>query len=414
MKNARLFAPSHPLSGEVELPISKSIANRQLIISALQGTILDFGETNIPSDVRILQNCLTNYARIINVGMSGTAMRFLTAFLSIRDGEMYKIKGSERMGKRPMAPLISALNSIGANIEYLKNEGFLPLCINGKIICGGDVTIDSTISSQFISALMLIAPYMKNGLRINTISERISEPYILLTAACMRKGGVEVSISDTSILIGAGNYCETTFEMEADWSAASYFYGFVAVIPNSKLFLKGLKLPSIQGDSILAEWFSKMGVKTKVCSNGVEISSNEKVNLPAEMDFRNNPDLAQTFAFLAATLGQDLKLTGLNNLRIKETNRVAAMQKELEKLGLNISVYGNTLQIKKTVPKTEIVIKTYNDHRMAMSAAILWCHADKNAQMVLPEIEDALVVEKSFPAFWNQLNQIGLHNIISS
>jgi 3-phosphoshikimate 1-carboxyvinyltransferase len=395
----KLVAPNGPLNGVVQLPISKSIANRFQIIAALAEEGISLGES-IPEDVKVLRNALNSDSSEINIGMAGTAMRFLTAYYSVQENKTVLLTGDERMKQRPIAELVDVLTTLGADIEYIQQEGFPPLLIKGKSPKGGEGEISASVSSQFVSALMMIAPKMKNGLTVSLDGKILSRPYIELTVDCMRQCGIDVLIDENTIRIPAGEYHLPNLEVETDWSAASYFYALAAVKSSSKLLLKGLKLDSPQGDCILADWFQEMGITSVQKENGVEVSSSAEVNFPEELDFTANPDLAQTFAFLAATLGKKLKLTGLDNLRLKETDRVAALKTELEKLGVNVLVDENTMFVSGSVTVEEVQVKTYNDHRMAMSAAVVSFVSEV-------EIENPEIVTKSFPTFWTQLQHIG-------
>lgn len=391
-----LRVPNGPLRGEVELPISKSIANRLQIISALAGTKIPFLDS-APEDVKVLRDALQATTTEIYVGMAGTAMRFLTAYFAVTDQRQVLLVGEKRMYQRPIGDLVEALQLLGAEISYLEEYGFPPLYIHGKPLLGGTITISASVSSQFVSALMMIAPQMKNGLTILLEGKVLSRPYIELTADCMRKCGIEVQFQGNTIKVPAGIYQIPNLKIETDWSAASYFYALAAARPNSKLLLKGLNLNSKQGDSILKEWFSEMGITSVQKENGVEISSTEVLNFPKSMDFTHHPDLAQTFAFLAVTLGKSLVLTGLDNLRFKETDRLKALKRELKKLGVYVAIRGDSLSILDSISSDKAYIKTYNDHRMAMSAAVL--------STVIPiQIENPEVVAKSFPNFWSALN----------
>ncbi|MFT4545618.1 MAG: 3-phosphoshikimate 1-carboxyvinyltransferase [Polaribacter sp.] len=394
----KLLAPQGPLIGEVQLPISKSIANRNLIIAALaKKTILL--PHQLPEDVRVLGDLLNSNSSEINVGMAGTAMRFLTAFCAVQEDKEIILTGDTRMKQRPIGLLVNGLRELGADISYVEEEGFPPLKIKGIDLIGGDVHVSGGVSSQFISALMLIAPTMKNGLCIQLADEILSKPYIELTADCMRKSGIDVQFDGDIITIANGNYQIQETTIESDWSSASYFYALAGTKPNSKLLLKGLQLNSPQGDSILAEWFESLGVSSYQKEEGIEISSSGEMVFPVELDFKSNPDLAQTFAFLAASLGKELKLTGLDNLRIKETDRISALQIELKKLGLQVESTSNSLKISGVITAKTADIKTYNDHRMVMSAAVL-------SSKMETEIESPEVVAKSFPAFWNVISNL--------
>lgn len=416
----RLQFPSGPLSGDIDLPISKSIANRYLIISALNyervtlnlfqglGKMLKQVQHDdiegLPEDVRILQDALKSDASNINIGMAGTAMRFLTAFYAVQEGKSVVLTGAERMKQRPISELVEALKALGAEIDYLENEGFPPLRITGKKLRGGKVEISASTSSQFTSALMMVGPTLENGLQIHLKGKVLSKPYFDLTADCMRNCGAEVDFDGNSISIQPSKCQTKDLSIETDWTSASYFYALAAARPGSKFLLKGLNLKSPQGDSILADWFTEIGVTSVQKESGVEISSGSKCKLPEQMDFAANPDLAQTFAFLAATLGQPLKLTGLYNLRLKETDRIAATKTELKKLGVSVLVNENSMTISGSVSVEKATIKTYNDHRMAMSSAIIAAGAYGYTPVL--EIEDPQVVKKSFPTFWRQLQNL--------
>ena len=394
----KLVGPKNSLVGEVELPVSKSIANRLLILGALSRSQVTLPQS-LPEDVKVLQEALSSHSATIYTGMTGTAMRFLTAYFSVQEGKEVILTGDARMKQRPISELVNALRTLGADISYLENDGFPPLKISGKALERGQVSVNGSVSSQFVSALMMIGPYFKNGLKLQINGDVLSRPYIKLTADCMRKCGVEVELSDYLVSIPTGKYSVENIEIESDWSAASYFYALTCAKPGSRIMLKGLRLDSAQGDSILKEWFEPLGVISTQLENGVEIVSSGIVEFPVEIDFKANPDLAQTFAFLAATLGKELKLTGLDNLRIKETDRIAALQSELEKLGLEVLVSENTLHLKGTITVEAITIETYNDHRMAMSASLLSC-------LIPTKILNSEVVKKSFPEYWDALRNL--------
>jgi 3-phosphoshikimate 1-carboxyvinyltransferase len=395
----KLVAPSGPLRGEVELPISKSIANRYQIIAALAGRPLNLPVLP-PQDVEVLRTALASETTEIHVGMAGTAMRFLTAYFAVLEGAEVLLVGDKRMYERPIEDLVEALQLLGAEISYLEKYGFPPLFVSGRKLNGGTINMSASVSSQFVSALMLVAPKMENGLTILLEGKILSRPYIELTAACMEQCGVDVAFDGNSIKIPSDEYQISDVQIESDWSAASYFYALAAARPNSKLLLKGLRSDSSQGDSVIAKWFGKMGVSSVQREKGVEISSSKELGFPAELAFIDHPDLAQTFAFLAATLGMSIKMIGLDNLRLKETDRVSALQIELKKLGIRVSVEANTMNVSGSILSKNALINTYNDHRMAMSAAVV-------STVLNVEVENPQVVEKSFPTFWSELQKIG-------
>lgn len=398
MSNIKLLKNTDPFEGEVELPISKSIANRKLIISAIAGGSIEI-EGELPQDAQILQDALRNTNVQIDVGAAGTAMRFLTAYYAIQPGKEITLTGDDRMKQRPIGILVDVLTCLGAQIEYNETNGVPPIKIRGNKLIGGKITVPATVSSQFISALMMVAPTLEKGLEIRLEGNVLSRPYIELTASIMDECGVTVKIEDSFIQIPSSKYSTISNQLETDWSAASYFYALALTRPESKMLLKGLSLSSLQGDSVIVDWFERLGVSSVEKPNGVEINSIGILDFPSELDFTDNPDLAQTFAFLAAVLGKNLKLTGLDNLRFKETDRIAALKTELEKLGLKVAATENSLSLEGRVTVQNPFIHTYNDHRMAMGAAILSGTMDV-------EIEDPDVVDKSFPGFWRELNNV--------
>jgi 3-phosphoshikimate 1-carboxyvinyltransferase len=340
-----ILTPSdRPFRGEVDLPISKSIANRYLTISAIAGKTFSLPD-GLPQDVQVLKDALNSASAEVNVGMAGTAMRFLTAFYAIQNNKETILIGDYRMSQRPISELVNALKELGADISCVKQEGYPPLRIRGKELTGEEVSVSGSVSSQFVSALMMIAATMKDGLKIKLTGSVLSKSYIELTAKCMSKSGVNVMFENDVISIPSAEYQLPSLQIESDWSAASYFYAMACTKPKSRLLLKGLKLNSDQGDSIVSKWFEPLGVSSVQKENGVEISSSGTISFPSTVGFKNNPDLAQMFAFLAATLGEKLELTGLDNLRIKETDRIAALKTELEKLGVSVMVDGNSMTV---------------------------------------------------------------------
>ena len=389
--NLSLSHTTKVVRGEITLPSSKSISNRALIIKALSGLSFEIENLSMANDTQILQQLLADKNRTtFDVGHAGTAMRFLTAYLAIQQGE-FILTGSERMQQRPIKILVDALTTLGADITYLKNEGFPPLKIIGKTLSGGEITIDGSISSQYISALMMIAPYIKNGLKINFEGQVASKPYLDMTAEMVKD-------------FKAG------FVVEPDWSSASYWYSMVALAKDAEITLLGLKKKSLQGDSVVAEIFEKFGVKTEYLPSGIRLTKLPNFGLPAsnfQLNFSNCPDLAQTVAVASAALNIPVKLTGLSTLRIKETDRIAALQIELTKLGFKVEVDGDDLIINSHSGKIQqlnhwssISIRTYNDHRMAMAFAPL--------SLLSPiTIENPDVVVKSYPNFWQDLKNVG-------
>lgn len=397
------------------------------MVKVLSGLDIKISNLSDAKDTQTLLQLLSAKGlTTFDVGHAGTAMRFLTAYLAIKEGE-FVLTGSERMQQRPIKILVDALSILGAEVEYLNNEGFPPLKIKGKKLLGGEITIDGSVSSQYISALMLVAPYLKNGLKINFEEQLTSKPYLEMTLEIMKYFGVELTWKDShirrndAIEVKAGGYVAKDFYVEADWSAASYWYSMVALANKADITLLGLQKESIQGDAVVAEIYENFGVKTEFIENGIRLTKNSLPithHSPLFFDFTDCPDLAQTIAVTCAALNVPAKLTGLSTLRIKETDRIAALQNELNKLGYNAEVENDDLFIlpslrteqrgvKQSVSNNKIAshlamtsIKTYNDHRMAMAFAPLGLlHPIK--------IENPDVVIKSYPDFWEDLERVG-------
>ncbi len=403
--------PLEKMSGSVDLVRSKSIANRLLIIQALADYSFDIVHNSNAKDSQTLTTLLKRIKEepgtkdmILDVGPAGTCFRFLTAFLTIQKGT-YVLTGSERMKQRPIGALVDALRKLGAQIEYQGEEGYPPLHITGKELKpSAPISIDASISSQFITALIMLAPKLKGGLSINLTGKISSRPYLEMTLSLMRKFGIEATFEGNDIHIKEGNYNGPNLEVEGDWSGASYFYGLVAITPGSDLLLKGLQLDSIQGDSGIAVLFEKLGVGSTQESTGVRVVSKGFQPMDVwQIDFSEIPDTAQTFAVVLAMLRQEAVFTGLESLRIKETDRIKALQIELAKIGWGMvsddDVHFHLKQVDTAVLDLPI-IETYEDHRMAMSFAILGLK--KEVQILEPN-----VVEKSFPDYWDILNKLG-------
>lgn len=408
MKTLNLQHKKQNLSVKAKLPASKSISNRLQIINALSGNLIDIDNLSNARDTQTMKDILSKNSSLVDVKDAGTAMRFLTAFYAIGDKEVI-IRGTDRMHQRPIGILVDALNALGANIEYLEKKGFPPLKINAfkPIIACQELEIDSTISSQYISALMMVGPYLPTGLWLKLKGEISSKPYIKMTLALMENCGADVVMKGDKIHIKPSKYKSKKHFVESDWSAASYWYSFLALADNGEITLNYLTENSIQGDSVIASIFEKLGVKTTYSGSGVKL---ERVNIDLpktlEIDFSDCPDLAQTLAVFCAVKGIELKMTGVESLKIKETNRVKALQNELAKIGVelieknpNYIIKGKTLQHLNTPTH----FNTYEDHRMAMAFAPL---------SLLGEIsfDDENVVKKSYPDFWREIeNKVSYH-----
>lgn len=391
------------------LPGSKSITNRLLILQAIFPNI-KLENVSSAMDSMVLKDALQQLATSkdnhlnINIGHAGTAMRFLTAFLSIQEGKSFILDGSERMRQRPIKILVDALKTLGADIAYEDKIGFPPLRITGKKIEKNYIEVDSGISSQYISALMLIAPKLPKRLNINLKGKSVSMPYVYMTLNLLKHLDIPVRMHQNTIEITPKKQVDAlVYTIESDWSAASYFYGALTVLRDRKIQLQFLEKDSLQGDAYLVKLFEKFGIATKFLPHGkLEISVTTDFTLPTEieMNLLAQPDLAQTFAVLCLALKIPCKLTGLQTLRIKETDRLQALKNEMEKLGASVIITDDSLQMTPPDLLTKNVsIDTYNDHRMAMAFAIL--------QKIHPiKILDKDVVAKSFPDFWKTFDEL--------
>jgi 3-phosphoshikimate 1-carboxyvinyltransferase len=398
--------PPQNIDCTVDLPPSKSLLNRLLIIRAISGAACDpdFGMGS--DDVEAMVAALTTGSPIINVGAAGTTMRFLTAFFAQKEG-VITLTGSPRMKKRPIGPLVNALRQLGAEIDYAEKDGFPPLRITGKQLQGGRISLDSSISSQYVSAMMMIAPSMLKGLEISLEGETVSRPYIEMTAGLMRQAGAKVEIDGNTISIARQKYKTLPLRVESDWSAASYWYETVALAQTDvRIILKGLQRDSLQGDSRVAEIFGLLGVETRYLTNVVALGRNPAATLPdrLDLDFTDTPDIAQTLAVTACELGLPFKFSGLQSLKIKETDRLSALQTELLKLGFVVEIEKDSVLLwngEKCQPENNVSIATYDDHRMAMAFAPACMRRGQIA------IADPKVVTKSYPGFWNDLKVAG-------
>ena len=406
-KNIPSNIPDTPIS----LPASKSICNRVLTIVALSDGVGDVYNVSDCDDTNAIINAITmhqNGEKYINIGAAGTAMRFMTAMLALRTKATVTIDGSARMRKRPIKELVDVLCQLGAKIEYAgESDSCPPLLIHQAPMRGGTVSINGSISSQYISALMMIAPGLSDGLTINITGGLVSRPYVEMTAAIMRDFGAQVLCTDNQITIKQGDYQSRTYSVENDWSAASYWYEIRSLIPDVNLRLASLHKNSTQGDSKVAEIFKLFGVETEYTSDGVLLTYNPKsVAERIDIDLQNQPDLAQTIVVTACLKGIPFRISGLSTLRIKETDRISALISQLAKLGYTVrETEDATLEsdsVRRSCDKAP-AIETFDDHRMAMAFA--------PASIVVPgiTIEDAEVVSKSYPKYWEHLKLIGFN-----
>lgn len=403
--NYRIIAPRR-IEGEIDLPASKSISNRVLLLNALCATPGRLSNLAQCDDTDAVLSALAQPdASEVNIGAAGTAMRFLTAYFATREGREVVIDGTERMRQRPIGVLVDALRQLGADIEYVEAEGYPPLKITGKCLHGGALTVSGSVSSQYITAILLIAPVI-GGIALTIEGEIMSRPYIDMTLALMARYGVKAEWRENVIHVPAGEYTALDFTVEADWSAASYWWAMQAIVPQSRITLKGLEPQSLQGDSRIAELMSQMGVTGNWCGRYLDLRSNGGVGCCCSTfaDLSDTPDIAQTLVVMLCLMGRPFRITGLRTLRIKETDRLEALRTELRKLGYVVKVEGDdaiSWHFETTAAEAAPHISTYHDHRMAMAFA--------PAAIRFPGliIDDAQVVSKSYPLFWEHLRQAG-------
>jgi 3-phosphoshikimate 1-carboxyvinyltransferase len=389
----RVSKKDKSVKGNIHLPPSKSIYNRVLIIRALCGADFHISPVATANDSVLLQKLLKSTDSIINAEDAGTAFRFLTAFLSQKSRE-YFLTGTDRMRQRPIGILVEALRKLGADISYVEKDGYPPLRIHGKKLTAREIEIDGSVSSQFISALLMIAPTIQGGIQLNIQGEISSKPYIDMTLRLMKEFGVNSEWNGSRILVKEQRYRPKDFIVEADWSAASYWYEMAALSEEADISLIGLKKDSIQGDVVIADIMTRFGVQTDYVGDRIRIWKKSQ-SLPKlfSYDFKSCPDLFQTMAATCAALNIQTDIRGVENVRIKETDRIEAIETELKKIRDS-----STAEIN---PFSPIKFQTRNDHRMAMCLAPL---ALKFGEV---EIENPEVVSKSYPGFWNDLEKAG-------
>lgn len=398
----------------IELPSSKSLSNRALLLCALSGAGSSVERMSTCDDTHVMWNALRERPFTVDIMAAGTAMRFLTAFFAICYDEEHIMTGTERMRQRPIGVLVDALRKLGGEIDYVEKEGFPPLHIKGHQLRGGSIELPANVSSQYISALLMIAPMMTEGLTLHLVGNVISRPYINMTVSMMQTFGADIKWTDDQTLhVAHGRYFdEVIYPIESDWSAASYWYEIMALTNDNEacITLPWLHKKSLQGDSAVQHFFAPLGVKTTfdehhecaILTRAAEtrISPNEVY----ELNLVNQPDLAQTLVVTCALLRQPFRFTGLQSLRIKETDRMAALQNELAKLGITLGIEGDEVLYINHYPANTPhyngqPIATYHDHRMAMSFAPA-CLLCEGLQIANPE-----VVSKSYPRFWRDLEK---------
>ena len=410
----------------IPLPASKSLSNRALIMQGLCREACRLSNISDCDDTRVMLAAFDHDAsrysytddgtRIVDIGAAGTSMRFLTAFFASREGANVVMTGSARMKQRPIALLVEALRQLGANIEYADIEGYPPLRIRGRKLKGGPLTIDGSVSSQYISALLMIAPTLTEGLQLTLSGNVTSVPYIEMTLGMLRQFGITSAWNhETNVIcISPQTYQAQHYHIESDWSASSYWYEIAALAALSgktnTISLEGLHALSLQGDAAIAQYFEALGVETNYCDDGVRLKAESISSCasPLQLDLTSQPDLAQTLIAACCALNVPFRFTGLHTLRIKETDRVAALEHELRKLGYVVTDRQTTTvemcwDGTRCKPDISPVIATYKDHRMAMAFAPL--------SLVRPDrtiiIDDPAVVSKSYPNYWEDLQRAG-------
>lgn len=390
--------------GALNICGSKSESNRLLILQYLSEKKFEIKNISDSKDTELMYKALNNKGDIINIELAGTAMRFLTAYFSVQEGREITLTGFERMKQRPIKELVEALVSLGADITYLEKDGFPPLLIKGKKIDGGKINLNSNISSQFITALMLIAPTMKNGLEINLKGKVVSLPYIHMSVQLLKETGIDADIKGNHVVVKNGTISsDKTLFVESDWSSASYYYSLAACSENANINLYTYIENSFQGDSELVSIYEKLGINTVFGKNKITLKKKYDFKKPnsIEINLIKQPDIAQTIAVTCFILKIHCKLTGLETLRVKETDRLFALKTELEKLGANVNITDNSIEIEACKKiNSNVKIYTYNDHRMAMAFAPI-------SILTNVFIQNHLVVEKSYPNFWIDLSSLG-------
>lgn len=405
MQLTYIISPPKSIHTTIQLPASKSISNRALILNALSLSNKPIQNLSDCEDTQVLKDAFNSNSNQFDIKAAGTAMRFLTAFLAGMKGN-WVIKGTKRMHERPIHPLVDTLIALGAEIDYLDKEGYPPLNIKGKKLKGGEIYLSGSVSSQFISALLMVGPLMESGIIMHIENEIVSKPYIQLTIGLMAKYGVKVKWEGNTIVVKPQKYKAVEITVESDWSAASYWYEIATFIPGSEITLKGLTKESLQGDANVVNLFTDLGVTTEFISDGIIIRSSKKHTKKFFHNFINEPDLAQTFAASCCFKNTHFLFSGIQSLKIKETDRVQAMITEFKKLGyvLRETEIGMLeWDGERCTPVVEPSIDTYEDHRMAMSFT--------PGAIVLGSINinDPHVVSKSYPLFWSDLKQAGFN-----
>ena len=402
MKELRLRHQSGNLDGKIQITGSKSESNRMLLLRALFPHI-ELENLSNSDDTVAIKSGLENDNDLVDIGHAGTSMRFLTAYYSTLENQEKTLTGSSRMQERPIGILVDALRQLGADIIYLKNEGYPPLLIKGKRLTASEVSLSANISSQFITALMLIAPSLPYGLCLQLEGKITSVPYIEMTLSLLHQIGVKATFSGQHIQVfPKKDIAQAIHAVESDWSSASYYFSMIALSKDADITLSTYKENSLQGDKVLMDIYESLGVNSMIKNNTLYLQKQSLGSKTIQLNLSDAPDIAQTIAVTCYGLGVACDLTGLHTLKIKETDRLVALQNELTKLGAIIEVTDKSLHLHKRTDSinSNVLIETYHDHRMAMAFAPL-------ALLVPIRIQDADVVSKSYPGFWKDLGRLG-------
>jgi 3-phosphoshikimate 1-carboxyvinyltransferase len=406
---------SDNISGEIRISGSKSISNRMLIIRGLSDENCNIENLSTSDDtIRLLDlqagisSCeKSGIPMVLDINNAGTVARFLTAYLAAREG-LWLITGQGRMLVRPMEGIVDCLRQVGADIEYTREEGHLPIKIRGKDIRGNTVSIDASKSSQFLSAIMMIGPYFENGLNITLEKKPVSMPYVEMTAKLMQMFGAHVEIASSNVQILKGKYQFHRSTVEPDWSSASYYYELLALADNGEIKLEGFTKNSLQGDSIIPEVFKDLGIDTIYENDGILIRKSNNITEKFSFDFSGNPDITPSVIVTCAALGIDSEFKNVSHLQYKESNRIDALKKELAKIGAKLTLKENNIILKQTQKvKGDIVFDSYDDHRMAMAFAPLVMKYNNIT------INHSEVVNKSYREFWDDIKKLNFATLMN-
>ena len=389
--------------GAIDLESSKSISNRLLIIKEFCKTKFEIQNLSNAKDTKILNELLYSFksTKDINCEDAGTALRFVIAFLATKEG-IWKVSGSERMHERPIKPLIDCLTELGSEIKYLEKEAVPPIEIKSKKLKSKKLSLPGDVSSQFISALLMIAPTIENGLTLEISSKVLSKPYIDMTLNLMSEFGIKYSWENNLIKVEKQNYLAKNIKVENDWSAASFWYSFLALSKSGEIKIPNLYANSIQGDSVLSFIYSKLGIKTEFNADSIILSKTKNIAKEIELDLSNHPDLALPITVTCCGLGIKAHLMGLESLKVKESNRLECIKKELRKFNISCEIDSSSIKIKENqnIVQPKSIIECHHDHRIAMSIAPLVMKVDSI------KFDDKEVVNKSYPKFWEDFNKV--------